>query len=325
VAKTVLVTGAAGFIGSHVVEALARRGDHVVGLDSFDDYYDPALKRRNVRELRANLASNSTFELREGDIRDAKLVGELCRGHRFDALVHLAALAGVRASIGQAARYFDSNVNGTITLLDACVENGVPLAVLASTSSVYGQTERLPFVEDDPCDRPLAPYPASKRTCELLGYSYHNLHGLHFTGLRFFTVYGPRNRPDMMASMLLESALEQRSVTLFDGGQLWRDWTFVGDIVQGVVAAVDRPLGYELVNLGRGEPVLLADFVHVLEDLAGSKARVTDAPVPATDVRKTFASIDKARRLLGYEPTTSVREGAAKLWAWYESARSERR
>jgi UDP-glucuronate 4-epimerase len=317
-AKTVLVTGAAGFIGSHVVDALTRRGDRVVGLDNFDGYYDPALKRRNIAEVRGALPSPEAFELVEGDVRDRELVDRLVAQERLDAVVHLAALGGVRASIGQAARYFDVNLGGTIHLLDACVSHQVPHFVFASTSSVYGNTSRLPFVEDDACDRPLAPYPASKRSCELLGYSHHNLHGLSFTGVRFFTVYGPRNRPDMMAHLLLDSIASGKPVSVYEGGQLKRDWTYVADIVAGVLAAVDKPLGYELINLGRGEPVLLADFVRMLEKLAGKAAITRDAPMPATDVRQTFADISKARRLLGYAPQTSVQEGVARLWAWWQ-------
>jgi UDP-glucuronate 4-epimerase len=319
VSKRVLVTGAAGFIGSNLAEALVRRGDRVVGLDNFDPYYDPATKRRNVAEVMAMLPAPRAFELVEGDIRDRELVRGLYARSGFDAVVHLAALAGVRASVGNAARYFDVNVGGTINLLDAAVEHRVPQVVLASTSSVHGDTQRLPFVEDDPCDRPLAPYPASKRSCELLGYTYHRLHGLHVTAPRFFTVYGPRNRPDMMASMLIESVVHGTPVTLYERGQLKRDWTYVSDIVDGVIAAVDKPLGYEIVNLGRGEPVLLADFVEMIESLAGRKAVLHDEPMPAADMRQNFASVDKARRLLGYEPSISVREGVARLWDWYRA------
>jgi UDP-glucuronate 4-epimerase len=323
-AKTIIVTGAAGFIGSNTVDALVARGDRVVGLDSFDSYYDPARKRENIVAVQGRMPARDAFELVEGDIRNRARVMDLFARERFDAVVHLAALAGVRTSIGEATHYFDVNVNGTIHLLDACVQHGLPNFVFASTSSVYGNTTRLPFVENDPCDRPLAPYPASKRSCELLGYSHHSLHGLNFTGLRFFTVYGPRNRPDMMAHMLLDSVVHRRTVPLFEGGRLKRDWTYVDDIAQGILAAVDRPLGYELVNLGRGEPVLLADFVRVVEELTGKQAMLEDKPMPAADVRQTFADIGKARRLLGYAPKTSVREGVASLWAWYQGANPKR-
>jgi UDP-glucuronate 4-epimerase len=317
VSKTILVTGAAGFIGSHTAQALCERGDRVVGLDSFDDYYDPSHKRRNVSEVSASLVHPDRFELVEGDVRDAALADQLFASHRFDAVVHLAALAGVRASIGHAREYFDVNVHGTINLLDACVTHRVPHFVMASTSSVYGNSERIPFSEEQACDRPLAPYPASKRSAELLGFSHHNLHGLNFTALRFFTVYGPRNRPDMMAYMLLDSVANGVPVRLFDGGRLRRDWTYVGDIAEGVIAAVDRPLGYEIFNIGRGEPVLLSDFVSLFEEMTGGKALLQDTPMPATDMRETHASIQKAQRLLGYAPKTSVRDGVARLCEWY--------
>jgi UDP-glucuronate 4-epimerase len=322
VGKTVLVTGAAGFIGSHTAEALARRGDTVVGLDNFDPYYDPRQKRDNVQAVRAAVG-DGLFSLVEGDVRDRELVQRLFSEHAFDAIVHLAALANVRYSIGKAEQYFDVNLTGTIHLLDAAVAHGSPNFVFASTSSVYGATERLPFTEDDPCDRPLAPYPASKRACEMLGYSYHSAHGLDFTALRFFTVYGPRNRPDMMAYKLLQSVVEGTPVTLFARGQLKRDWTFVGDIAAGIVAAVDRRPGYEVLNLGRGEPVLLADFVEVAEKLAGGRANIEDAPRPAADVPATYANIQRARERLGYEPQTSVKDGMARVWEWYQRTRRQ--
>lgn len=321
-AKTVLVTGAAGFIGSHTAEALLRRGDRVVGLDSFDDYYEPARKRVNAAEVAAT--GGAAFRLVEGDVRDRTLVARIVGEERPDAIVHLAALAGVRASIGQAQRYFDVNVQGTISLLDAARDHHVGQFVFASTSSVYGNTDRVPFVESDPCDRPLAPYPASKRTGELIGHSFHNLDGLNFTALRFFTVYGPRNRPDMMAYMLMDSIATGKPVALYAGGELRRDWTFVDDIVAGVVAAVDRPLGYAVMNIGRGEPVWLSDFVRVIEEGAGAQAVLRDEPLPAADVSVTHADVSRARALLGYQPTTSVRDGAKALWAWYRRVAATR-
>jgi UDP-glucuronate 4-epimerase len=202
------------------------------------------------------------------------------------------------------------------------VTQSVPQFVLASTSSVYGDSLQVPFVEDQPCDRPLAPYPASKRSAELLGFSYHHLHGLSFTALRFFTVYGPRGRPDMMGYMLLDSIARGVPVKLFDGGRLKRDWTYVADIVQGLVAAVDRPFGYEVFNIGRGEPVWLSDFVALFEEFTGGKAVLQAAPTPATDMQQTHASIDKAKRMLAYAPQTSVREGVMRMCDWYRARQS---
>jgi UDP-glucuronate 4-epimerase len=314
VPKRVLVTGAAGFIGSATVYALLSRGDEVVGLDNFDGYYDPALKRANLRS--AGSRPSSQFELVEGDVRDEALVRRLCSERRLDAIVHLAALAGVRASIGNAKDYFATNVMGSLVLLDAACEHGVGNFVFASSSSVYGGSAVSPFVETDPCDRPLAPYPASKRAVELLGHTYHHLHTLNFTALRFFSVYGPRCRPDLMAHKLLTSLVHGRVIELF-GADMRRDFTYVEDIVAGVVSAVDRPLGYELINLGRGEPVLLLDFIQTLEELSGARAQLEAAPKPSADADHTCADIRKASALLDYAPSTSLREGLGRLWAWY--------
>ncbi len=315
--KTLLVTGAAGFIGSHTAEALLARGDRVVGLDNLNDYYDPARKRANVAEVRDGARDPSAYEFVEGDIRDRALLDRLFSTHRFDAVINLAAMAGVRISVEDPWLYYDVNLTGTLNLLDASLRHGNPNFVLASTSSAYGNTDAVPFVETDPADRPLAPYPASKRSAELLGFSYHHLHKVDFTALRFFTVYGPRGRPDMMAYKVLDSIFVGREVPLYNGGNMHRDWTFVTDIVAGIVAASDVRLGYEVINLGRGEPVLLKDFVGWIEELAGAKARLVDEPMMAADVKYTYADISKARRLLGYHPNVSVRDGVERFWEWY--------
>jgi UDP-glucuronate 4-epimerase len=315
----ILVTGAAGFIGSHVSVALLGRGDAVIGLDNFDPYYDPARKRANLAEI-AREAPNAAFTLVEGDLRDRALIMRLFREHEFTTVVHLGAMAGVRASCEEPQLYFDVNVGGTLNLLDAARGHGAPNIVFASTSSVYGASPRVPFVEDDPADRPLAPYPASKRAAELLGHSYHHLYGLDFTALRFFTVYGPRGRPDMLTYKLVDSLRTGAHLTLYQGGQMLRDWTYVGDTVAGVVRAADRRLGYDVINLGRGEPVLVADFIATFERLTGKKTPVLHAPRPEADVERTHANTEKARRLLGYEPRVSVSEGAERFLAWFERA-----
>jgi UDP-glucuronate 4-epimerase len=212
------------------------------------------------------------------------------------------------------------NVSGTLNLLDAARAHGAPNFVLASTSSVYGASTRVPFVEDDSADRPLAPYPASKRAAELLGHAYHHLYALDFTALRFFTVYGPRGRPDMLTYKLVDSMRTGAQLTLYEGGRMLRDWTYVGDTVAGIVAAVDRRLGYEVINLGRGEPSLVSDYIATFERLTGRKVPVIHAPRPEADVERTHANTDKARRLLGYKPGVSVAEGAEHFLAWYERA-----
>jgi UDP-glucuronate 4-epimerase len=315
--KTILVTGAAGFIGSHTTAHLLERGDRVVGLDNLNDYYDPARKRANVQELQQIAGAAERFTFVHGDIRDRKLVSELFSAHRFTAVAHLAAMAGVRVSVDDPWLYYDVNLTGTLNLLDASREHGGANFVLASTSSAYGNTKQVPFIETDAADRPLAPYPASKRSAELLGHAYHHIHGLDFTALRFFTVYGPRGRPDMLAYKLLDAMRLGQPMPLYNGGQMHRDWTFVSDIVQGVVAATDRRLGYEIINIGRGEPVLLADFVRSIEALAGGTAPVQSEPMMRADVSYTYADIGKARKLLDYEPKVSVQDGVQQFFDWY--------
>lgn len=318
----VLVTGAAGFIGSHAVQAFIGRGDSVVGLDNVDDYYDPNRKRRNLDAVqRSEAAESLTFV--EGDVRDAPLVDDLFRAHHFDAVVHLAALPGVRASVDKPALYYDVNLNGTLVLLEAAVRRGraeQPRFILASTSSVYGATRELPFTEADPCDRPLAPYPASKRAAEMLAHSFHHIYGLDVFALRFFTVYGPRNRPDMMAFKIADSSHSGRAVPLFNGGRMHRDWTYVDDIVSGILAAADRCSGYEVINLGRGGPIVLSDFVALIEQELGRKAVLKDEPMPKADVPYSYAETSKAQGLLDYRPQVSVEEGVRRFIVWYRQA-----
>jgi UDP-glucuronate 4-epimerase len=309
----ICVTGAAGFIGSNLSETLLERGDQVVGVDNFNDYYDPAVKRSNA----ALLSSNPNFKLVEADIRDRQKMLDLFKQEQFDAVAHLAAMAGVRYAVAHPEVYGEVNVNGTINLLDGARFNNVKNFVFASTSSVYGDTKVIPFIETDPCNNPLQPYAATKKAGEVLGYSYHHLFDLSFTAVRFFTVYGPRGRPDMMAYKVLDNIFSGRQVPLYNKGQMHRDWTFVEDTVAGVIAAIDRPLGYEIINLGRGEPILLADFIDLLENLAGKKANLTPAPMMAADVVCTYADISKAQKLLNYKPHISVKEGVTRFWEWY--------
>ena len=312
----ILVTGAAGFIGSNLAEKLAKRGDTVIGLDNFNDYYDPAKKRANA----ARLAAYPTFRLVEEDIRHRQAMFDLFAAEKFDGVAHLAAMAGVRNAVLHPDLYVQVNLNGTQNLMDAARAAGdVQNFVMASTSSVYGNTTQIPFVETDPCDRPLQPYAAAKRAAEMLGHAYHHLYGLNFTAVRFFTVYGPNGRPDMMAYLVAESVAKGTQIPLYDGGQMVRDWTYIDDITDGVVAALDTPLGYEIINLGRGEPTLLKDFVTLIETLGGRPANVIHKPRLAADFVKNEADISKARRLLGYNPQVPVEQGVRRFWEWYES------
>jgi UDP-glucuronate 4-epimerase len=311
----ILVTGAAGFIGSHVTQALLARGERVIGLDNLNDYYAPARKRANLAEIGASPA----FRFVEGDIRDGAALRALFAAEQPGAIIHLAAMPGIPYSMKNPLLYEDVNTRGTLNLLEMAREFAAGKFVLASTSSIYGDTDKIPFVETDPTDKPLAPYPATKKACEVLAYTYHHLYGLRCAVLRFFNVYGPRGRPDMTPFKFTEAIVNEREFTLYDAGRPRRDWTFVGDIVSGILAAAEADLGYEIFNLGRGEPVTMYDFVAVLEKLIGKPARWKDAPLPPTDLAVTFADASKAQRVLGYSPQVSVEEGLARFWAWYRS------
>ncbi|MCC5875953.1 MAG: NAD-dependent epimerase/dehydratase family protein [Candidatus Sumerlaeia bacterium] len=309
----ILVTGAAGFIGSTLSEALLARGDEVVGVDNFNDYYDPARKRANVEPL----LKTAGFSLAEGDFRDTAFLDHLFETHDIKRIAHLGAMGSVRYSVKNPAIYVDVNMVGTANLLERAHGVGVENFVFASTSSVYGQTDKIPFVETDSTDRPLAMYPASKKAGEVMGHAYHNMQGMNFTALRFFNVYGPKGRPDMMPWIVLESLLHDREITLFDNGEMRRDWTYVSDIVAGVVAAIDKPLGYEVINIGRGQPILMTEFLDLMEELTGRKPRIKAVPAPASEPKATFALVDKARSLLDYDPQTTVREGLSRFVDWY--------
>jgi UDP-glucuronate 4-epimerase len=317
--RTVVVTGAAGFIGSHTCIALLKRFDRVVGLDNLNNYYDPERKRANLRAVEASVSGGKSFEFVFGDLRDPQVVAGVLTAGPADALVHLGAMAGVRVSIENPELYYDVNVMGTLNLLNHARDAKVGNVVFASTSSVYGRSESSPFRETESCDRPLSPYAASKRGAEMLCHTYHHLFDMNITALRFFTVYGPRGRPDMMAYKVLSNIFNGTEVPIYNDGQMHRDWTFIDDIVSGVVAAAERPLGFEVINLGRGEPVLLADFVRLIEQASGRRANLISAPMPDADVPYTFADIEKARTLLGYDPKVSVAEGVEKLWHWYQA------
>ncbi len=314
---TYLVTGGAGFIGGHVAEALLSRGDRAVIIDNFNDYYDPAIKRRNAERLR----NYYNCVIIEGDIRDQTLVDRLFAEHGITHVAHLAAMAGVRESVQQTRLYMDVNVTGTLNLLEASKAVRIEQFVLASTSSVYGKTEILPFVETDSADRPLAAYPASKRAAELLAHTYHNLVDMPVTALRFFNVYGPAGRPDMMPWRLMDATRTGEDIKLFNGGDIHRDWTYIADAVQGVLAALDRPLGYEIINLGCGAPISLKDFVEIIEDYAGNRINTVFVSTPPSDPPITFCDNRKARVLLGFSPSVSVHDGLRQTWEWYREYR----
>jgi UDP-glucuronate 4-epimerase len=311
----ILVTGGAGFIGSHTTEALLERGDEVVCLDNFNDYYTPQRKYANV----APLLKRPGYALIEGDVRDSDTLERLFETHKPKRIIHIAAMAGVRYSIQHPELYESVNVKGTLNVLEAARRFEVENVVFASTSSIYGSRHKVPFSEDVRVDWPVSPYAATKRACELLAYTYHHLHGLNFTALRFFTVYGPRGRPDMAPYLFTEAVFRGTELKMFGDGSSSRDYTYIGDIVQGVVAAIDRPLGYEIINLGNNRTIYLRDFIALVETLVGRKAQVVQHPMPPGDVPRTCADISKAQRLLEYDPQTPFEEGLARFVDWYRN------
>jgi UDP-glucuronate 4-epimerase len=309
----VLVTGGAGFIGSHTVDALLQRGEEVICADNFNDYYSPRRKRKNLIYAQ----SSPSFCLYEADVRDLEAMTQLFVAERPEKVIHMAAMAGVRNSVEQPLLYEEVNVKGTLNLLHLSAKHDVQNFVLASTSSVYGGSAQIPFSEEDPAVRPLAPYPATKRACELLAHVYHNLHGLRCAALRLFSVYGPRGRPDMTPYMFTEAISRGREIVLFDEGRPQRDWTYVDDIVAGVLAASDADYGFEIINLGNSHPIAMRELVSIIEDLVRLPARIISAPLPVSEPKATWADISKARRLLNYAPTTPVREGMRQFVEWY--------
>lgn len=311
----VVVTGAAGFVGSRLSHALLDRGDTVLGLDNLNDYYSPALKEHNL----SLLEGREGFRFVRADLRDAPLVLSLLQEFRPDAVAHLAAMAAVRYSVQHPLIYGEVNVQGTMNLLDAARQTGQPRCVLASTGSVYGADTPVPFLETAPADRPLAPYPASKRAMELMAHSYQHLWHLPTTIVRFFNVYGPFGRPDMMPWQWTEKILRGEPLTLFNGGHMKRDWTYVDDIVAGFVSALDAGLNWEIINLGCGNPVENLRFVQILEELLGKQAEIIDTPAPPSEPLITFADITKACQLLGFEPKVKVEEGLARFVEWYQA------
>ena len=312
----ILVTGAAGFIGSHVAQRLLERGDEVVALDNFAPNYSRARKEANLAEY----VQQPHCEFVDADIRDADAMRDLFVHHRFDRVMHLAAMGNVRYSIEHAPEYTAVNVAGTVNLLEAARLSGTRYFIFASTSSVYGNAEVIPFVETAPVARPLAPYPATKIACEVMAHTYHVAFGLKCIGLRFFNVYGPRGRPDMMPYVFTEQISAGRTIRVFDAGRPQRDWTYIDDIVTGVHAAIDADFDYEIVNLGRGQPIVLSRFIDIIERLVGRTAIIEHAPLPPTEPMITYANVDKAARLLKYHPQTSIEDGLAKFYEWYQRA-----
>ena len=310
-----LVTGGAGFIGSHVCERLLRDGHFVWALDDLNPFYDPALKRNNLREIQT-LAK--PFEFIYGDITDRAALDELFSSVKFDQIIHLAARAGVRPSLEEPALYQRVNVEGTVNLLEAARLNGVKKVVIASSSSVYGVNSKVPFSESDPIFSAISPYAASKLACEALGHVYHHIYGMDVTMLRFFTVYGPRQRPDLAIHKFAKLISSGKPIPAFGDGSTARDYTYVDDIVDGVIASTKKDFGYEIFNLGESQTVKLDELIILLEKALGKKAVINRQPPQPGDVPTTFADISKARTKLDYNPKIKIEQGIPLFVEWFQ-------
>jgi UDP-glucuronate 4-epimerase len=306
-----IVTGAAGFIGSHLCERLLKDGWSVVGVDNFDNFYDPQIKHDNIKACLAN----SRFQMIEADIRDADKMNEIV-AKGADVIAHLAAKAGVRPSIEQPLVYADVNINGTMSLLEAARKNRIGKFIFASSSSVYGNNKKTPFSESDNVDFPISPYAATKKAGELLCHTYHHLYGIPLTCLRFFTVYGPRQRPDLAIHKFARLIEQGKPIPVFGDGTMLRDFTYIDDIIDGTMAAIDKCAGFNIYNLGESRPISVNDLINELEKALGKKAVIEYLPKQPGDVEKTFADVSKARRDLGYNPNTEISAGLKRFVDW---------
>jgi UDP-glucuronate 4-epimerase len=313
----IIVTGGAGFIGSHLVDRLLADGGEVIIVDNFDPFYARASKEANL----AGALANPRARVVELDIRNAPAVEELVSRSRPEAIVHLAARAGVRPSIADPQLYTEVNVLGTVAWLAAASRQAPPPRfIYASSSSVYGDRSDPPFRESDPVDRPVSPYAATKKACELMAHTFHHLHGLPVTGLRFFTAYGPRNRPDLAVAKFTRLIDRGEPVPMFGDGMTRRDYTYIDDIVDGIVRAIERCSSFALYNLGRSDPIVLRDMIDALAEALGKPAIIQPLPEQPGDVRQTFAEISLAAKELGYTPSTPFRDGIRRYIDWYRVA-----
>ena len=313
--QRILITGGAGFIGSHLCDRLLNEGGwDITVVDDFNNFYDPSIKRANIEPYLAH----SDFKLIEADIRDCNALSKAFESQSFECIVHLAARAGVRPSLTEPRLYVETNINGTVNLLEMARAHNVRQFVFGSSSSVYGENEKVPFSEDDPIFRPISPYAATKAAGELLCHTYSHLYAMRIVCLRFFTVYGARQRPDLAIHKFAKLISQDKPITVFGDGTTRRDYTYIDDIIAGVRAAIDYDrTNYEIINLGESRTVELHELISLLEKSLGKKAQIERQPIQPGDVPQTFADITKARRLLNYDPQTDIESGIRKFVAWW--------
>lgn len=315
--KTVLVTGAAGFIGSNVVPLLLKEGYRVIGVDNFDDTYNPLFKEEQI----APYASLANFELWRVDIRDRAALLEVFARTNPTHVVHLAAKADTRAAVEDPYPYIDNNITGTLNILEVAKEFGVENTVMASSSSVYGNSTEVPLREDALADRPISPYGATKRATEMFAHAYHHNFGMNITCLRYFNAYGENNRPNMVPYIWAQKLLRGEEIEISGGGTRKRDYTYVGDTAAATVLALSKPLGFEVINIGNSSPLSLTELLGVFEKVIGVTANVKERPSHKASVEETYADVTKAKELLNWEPSTSVEEGVSRLVAWIRTNR----
>ncbi len=310
-----IITGACGFIGSHLAKALIARGSKVIGIDNFDPFYDRQLKLANIADLDPN-----GFELIDCDIRDTQKMNEIFQRDQVDSVFHIAALAGVRPSIEDPARYASVNIDGLVSVLDAARNANCNRFIFASSSSVYGDNRKVPFAETDPVDEPISPYAATKRSGELICHTYSKVFGLSIACLRFFTVFGPAQRPDLAISKFMHLISAGKTIPMFGDGSTSRDYTYIDDIIQGVLAANDFTASnkdnYRIFNLGGSKPITLREMIDKVAKVVGKEARIEQLPMQTGDVQRTFADLSRSRDELGFDPQTPFEEGLRKQWAW---------
>ena len=314
-AKNYLVTGGAGFIGSHFVDMLLSEGNNVTTIDNFDNFYSRDVKLKNI----ATALTFDTFQLVEGDIRDRKILDDLFSNNYFDVVVHLAAKAGVRPSIEDPEGYYDVNINGTLNILEAMKAYDIKKMIFASSSSVYGNNEKVPFSESDVVDFPISPYAATKKSGELLCHTYHHLYDFKINCLRFFTVYGPRQRPDLAINKFTKKIMNGETIEMFGDGTTKRDYTYIDDIIQGIKLAIDNLNGFEVFNLGESRTIMLKDLINLIENEIGEEAIIEKLPLQPGDVEQTYADISKARELLKYDPQYEIEEGIKNFIEWMKN------
>lgn len=317
--KTYFITGGAGFIGSNLTEQLLNENHKVVVIDNFCNFYDPQIKEKNVKKF----LSNDNYWLYRGDIRNINLLEHIFQQNKIDVIIHLAAMAGVRLSIENSVLYQEVNVIGTQNVLEVAKKYHVKNIILASSSSVYGNSTKIPFQEDDVTDFAISPYAASKKANEVMAYVYHKLYQMNIIMLRFFTVYGPRQRPDLAISKFVKLIQEKQEIPMYGNGNTARDYTYIDDVIEGIKKAISyvqtNQVVYEVINIGNASPICLTKMIEIISKELKMNPKIKKYPLPPGDVERTFADISKAQKLLGYEPKTSFEEGIHNFVEWYKN------